>query len=54
MPFETIGRDGEYLLDSCAFVFYMPESRKTPARKISGETGVTDAAARYALREKQG
>ena len=53
MPFETIGRDGEYLLDSCAFVFYMPESRKTPARKISGETGVTDAAARYALREKR-
>lgn len=53
MPFETIGRDGEYLLDSCAFVFYMPESRKTPAKKISGETGVTDAAARYALREKR-
>lgn len=51
MPFEIEARDANYLLDSCAFVFYMPENRKTPAQTISGD-GLTDTQ-RYALREER-
>ena len=54
MPFETIGRDGEYLLDSCAFVFYMPESRRLPRRLITtASEGYDPDRLGYNLREKQ-
>lgn len=34
MPFEREVRDADYMLDTCSFVFYMPENRQTPVKSI--------------------
>ena len=60
MPFEREVRDADYMLDTCSFVFYMPENRQTPVKSIkeaeitpTPEGGEKEVAARYALREKR-
>ena len=51
MPFEAITRDANYRFTEGSFVFYMPENRKTAANPIGED--ITDAAQKYALREKR-
>ena len=51
MPFEAITRDANYRFTEGSFVFYMPENRKTAVTRIPDN--VTDAAEKYALREKR-
>lgn len=51
MPFEAVTRDENYRFTEGSFVFYMPENRKTAATEIPDD--VTDAAEKYALREKR-